>query len=41
MLFDGQATCTQSAREFFEGNLFYKPAQDSLTRAFAALRQEQ
>ena len=37
LLFDGEATCTQMAAEFFDGNLFYKALPDALTRAFDAL----
>ncbi len=29
MLFDGEATCTEPANRFFQGNLFYRPLRDS------------
>ena len=36
MLFDGQATCTEPAREFFANNLFYRPMHDAFTRMWNA-----
>ena len=34
MLFDGEAACTEPARDFFAHNLFYRPAEDAFARAW-------
>lgn len=35
MMFDGTSACSQPTREFFEGNLFYRPVPDSFSRMLA------
>ena len=34
MLFDGEAACTEPARDFFAHNLFYRPTEDAFARAW-------
>ena len=34
LLFDGQMACTQQAREFFEGSIFYRPDHDAFLIAW-------
>ena len=34
MLFDGEAACTEPARDFFARNLFYRPTEDAFARAW-------
>ena len=40
LLFDGQAACTQPAREFFEQSVFYRPDRDAFTAAWERERGE-
>lgn len=40
LLFDGEVACTESTGQFFEGNLFYRPAPDGFTRLFSASETE-
>lgn len=40
LLFDGEVACTEPTGQFFEGNLFYRPAPDGFTRLFSASEAE-
>lgn len=40
LLFDGGVACTEPTGQFFEGNLFYRPAPDGFTRLFSASETE-
>ena len=35
LIFDGQATCTEPANEFFANNMFYRPTANEFTELFA------
>ncbi len=40
LLFDGEMACTEPARQFFAGNLFYRPAPDGFVRLFPSRSAE-